>query len=117
MGRAQSSVTPEPLPTEYWIDLMAERLAVQFNPERIVLFGSHARGEDRPDSDVDLLVVLDEVDERHEVAVEMRMAVKDIPVAKDIVVTTTEEIARRGHLIGTVLRPALTDGRNLYVRG
>lgn len=96
---------------------MAARIAAQFHPARIVLFGSHARGDARPDSDVDLLVVLDDVDERHEVAVEMRVAVSDIPVAKDIVVTTSEEIARRGHLVGTVLRPALKDGKNLYVRG
>ena len=95
---------------------MTQRLAAQFNPRRIVLFGSRARGDARPDSDVDLLVVLDEVASKHELAVAMRVAVADVPLAKDIVVTTREEIARRGDLVGTVLRPALKDGRDVYVR-
>jgi hypothetical protein len=43
--------------------------------------------------------------------------VSDMPVAKDIVVTTPEEIRRRGHLVGTVLKPALEGGRTVYARG
>lgn len=95
---------------------MVQRLAEQFRPERIVLFGSRARGTARPDADVDLLVVLDEVDSRHDAAVAMRVALADVPLAKDIVVTTTEEVARRGHLIGTVLKSALEDGLTVYAR-
>ena len=38
----------------------------------------------------------------------------DLP--NDIVVTTPDEIARRGHLIGTVLQPALAEGKVLYAR-
>jgi hypothetical protein len=65
---------------------------------------------------VDLLVILDEVGDQAAAAVDMRRAVADLPVAKDFVVTTREEIARRGHLVGYVLKPALEDGRDLYVR-
>ncbi len=64
---------------------------------------------------MDLLVILDEVGDQA-AAVDMRRAVADLPVAKDFVVTTREEIARRGHLVGYVLKPALEDGRDLYVR-
>ena len=81
-----------------------------------MLFGSRARGDARPDSDVDLLVVLDAVESKHDAAVAMRVALADMPLAKDIVVTTPQEIARRGDLVGTVLRPALREGRQLYVR-
>jgi len=109
--------TPEPAdhpPVQHWIDLMVERLATQFSPEQIVLFGSHARGDADGDSDVDLLVVLPEVENRREAAVDMRRALSDLPVAKDIVVTTPAEIDRRGHLVGSVLRPALREGKVLY---
>ena len=117
--RASAPEPPSRPPVEHWIKLMVERIATQFHPERIVLFGSHARGDARPDSDVDLLVVLDELDEvesNHDVATAMRIAVSDMPVAKDIVVTTPAEMASRGHLVGSVLKPALEDGRTVYAR-
>ena len=46
----------------------------------------------------------------------VKRALADLPVCKDIVVTTPEEITRRGDLIGTVLRPALREGKVLYER-
>jgi superfamily II DNA or RNA helicase/predicted nucleotidyltransferase len=115
-SRAEPPTLPERPPVEHWIDLMVERISTQFHPQRIVLFGSRARGDARPDSDIDLLVVLDEVENAHDVATAMRVAVSDMPVAKDIVVTTPDEIRRSGHLVGTVLKPALEDGRTLYAR-
>ena len=42
---------------------MAHRIAERFSPERIILFGSHARGDARADSDIDLLVLFPEVDD------------------------------------------------------
>jgi uncharacterized protein len=61
-----------------------------------------------------LLVVLPEVANKRQAAVAIRRALADLPVTKDIVVTTPEEIARRGDLVGTVLRPALREGKVLY---
>jgi hypothetical protein len=46
----------------------------------------------------------------------MLRALSDLPVAKDVVVTTPDEIARRGHLVGTVLREALQEGKLLHER-
>ncbi len=86
--RAQPPSAPQRPSIEHWIELMVERIKAQFHPERIVLFGSHARGDARLDSDVDLLVVLDEIENSHDVATAIRVAVSDMPVAKDIVVTT-----------------------------
>ena len=63
---------------------------------------------------VDLLVVMEDVTDKRRAAVEMRRALSDLPVSKDIIVTTPEEIARRGHLVGTVLRAALRDGKVIY---
>ena len=95
---------------------MGKRIAEGFDPERILLFGSRARGDTRDVSDVDLLVVMPDGTDRREAAIEMRGAVGDLPLTKDIVVTTPDHIARRGHVIGTVLRPALREGKVLYQR-
>ena len=95
---------------------MVDRLAGRFNPDRILLFGSRARGDATESSDIDLLVVMPDGTDRRRTAVEMHVALGDLPAAKDIVVTTPAHIARRGHVIGTVLRPALREGRVLYER-
>ncbi len=98
------------------IQAMTERLVRDFDPLRVVLFGSHARGEAGRHSDVDLLVVLSEVEDKRQAAIAMREALADFLVPKDVIVTTPQEIARRGHLVGTVLRPALREGKVLYER-
>lgn len=95
---------------------MVKRIAELFAPERIVLFGSRARGDAKDWSDVDLLVVMPNGTDRRAAAVEMRRSLRGLPVAKDIVVTTPDHIAHRGHVIGTVLRPALREGKVLYER-
>ena len=95
---------------------MVERIVDQFAPDRIVLFGSRARGDAREWSDVDLLVVMPNGTDRREAAVEIGVSVGDLPVSKDIIVTTPVHIEQRGHVIGTVLRPALREGKVLFER-
>ena len=102
--------------TQECIAAMTERIVRGFAPEQVILFGSHARGDAGADSDVDLLVVLDHVDDARKVTVAIRRSLTDFAVAKDIIVTTPEEIRRRGHLVGTILRPALREGTTLYAR-
>ncbi len=96
---------------------MTERIRRRYDPRQIVLFGSRARGTARPDSDVDLLVVLDDIGDRRATAVAIRRMLADLPVSKDVVLTTPGEIERRGGLAGTCLRPALREGRVLHERG
>jgi predicted nucleotidyltransferase len=98
------------------VQTMVERIAARFQPLRIVLFGSRARGEATASSDVDLLVVLPEVANKRHAAVEIRRILGDLPVCKDIVVTTPEEIASRGQVIGGVLWAALREGKVVYER-
>jgi predicted nucleotidyltransferase len=93
-----------------------ERIRRQFDPLRIILFGSWARGQARPDSDLDLLVVLPRVEDKRRAAVEITRALNGLPVREDVVVTTPEEIAARGNIIGHMLRPALREGKVLYER-
>ncbi len=103
-------------PTPAIAEAMTSRIVAQFKPLRVVLFGSLARGDEGPDSDVDLLVVLDEAHDRRRAMVEILCALSDFPASKDVVVTTPEEIARRGTIDGSVLRLALSEGRVLYER-
>jgi len=102
--------------SEEWIEIATGRIARRFDPLRIILFGSRARREDRQGSDVDLLVVLSAVEDKHRAAVEIRRLLADIPLAKDIIVTTPGEIVRRGDIIGSILRPAVREGKVLYER-
>ena len=102
--------------TETIVDTMVNRIIAGFKPLRILLFGSRARGTDNHWSDVDLLVVMEEVADKRRAAVEISRVLSDLPVGKDIVVTTPEEIARRGHLVGSVLRAALREGVVVYER-
>jgi predicted nucleotidyltransferase len=96
---------------------MADRIIRNFHPVRIILFGSHARGNASKHSDVDILVVLQEAADKRKAAIQIRRAIADLPVSKDIIVTTPDEIARRGNLVGTVLRSALREGKVIYERG
>ena len=98
------------------IPLMVKRIVKQFDPERIILFGSQARGDAGPDSDVDLLVVMDVEKDKREAAIAIRTALHDIRIPTDIIVTTPEDFAWRKNIPGTIERPAVQEGKVLYVR-
>jgi predicted nucleotidyltransferase len=98
------------------INAMSEQIAREFSPLQIILFGSRARGQAGAFSDVDFLVVLPSVANKRHKAIEIRRTLSGYPIAKDIIVTTPDEIARRGELVGSVLRSALKEGRVIYER-
>ena len=99
------------------IDEMVRRIAERFSPDRVILFGSHARGDAREDSDVDLLVLFHDVDDPHARAAELYAALigcSELP--KDIVVSTTARFERYRNVVNTVYWPASREGRVLYER-
>ena len=96
---------------------MVRRIVSRFHPEKIILFGSHARGDAGPDSDVDLLVVMPLLGSRLEKQIEIRLALRSIPIPKGIVVTTPEDFQWRKEVPGTIERPAAREGKVLYARG
>ena len=100
--------------SESVISVMVERIVGRFQPSRVLLFGSRARGDASDISDVDLLVVISDVPEKRRTAVEIRRLLGDLGVSKDIVVTTPDEIVNRGHVVGTILHAALRDGNVVY---
>lgn len=99
-----------------WVPAIVARVAERFDPERIVLFGSFARGNAGPDSDIDLLVVFREAVQRRSTAVALRLAIADIPAPVDFVVTDLGEIERRGRIAGPALGAALREGKVVYRR-
>ena len=103
---------------EEWLPAIVGQIVERFDPLKIVVFGSVVRGDATDDSDIDLLVVFDEVEwaEKRDLTVAIRRALARLPVPKDIIVPDVDEIRRRGHLVGPMLRPALEEGRVVYER-
>lgn len=95
---------------------MVRRIVSVCDPERIILFGSHARGVAGPDSDVDFLVVKPLNGDRRHVRLAIRRALSGMGLSKDIVVVTPEEVERYGPFPGTIIRVALREGKVLYER-
>ena len=92
------------------------RLVSRFRPERIIVFGSQARGDATQHSDLDLLVVVPDTTDIRSATRDMYEALDDLSIAKDIVVATLADIERFGNLVGTILQPALRDGVTIYER-
>ncbi len=98
------------------IEEIVRRIVERFDPERIILFGSHARGTARPGSDVDLLVVKQVDGSRRQLATEIDLSLWGLPVPADVIVVTPEEYERDREQIGTIVHAAHAEGRVLYER-
>ena len=98
------------------IEEMVRRIVEQFHPEQVILFGSYARGQAGPDSDVDLLVVMPVVGSKREKSIEIALALHDIRMPKDIIVVTPDMVERQHDVIGTIVYPALKEGKVLYAK-
>lgn len=93
----------------------AKELLIQTaRPDKIILFGSRARGDHRPTSDLDLLVILPHVDDPIEEMARLRLALTNIPMAIDLIVMSRREVEDRANLRGTMLYHALREGRVLH---
>lgn len=93
---------------------IVQRIVDHVHPERIVLFGSHAKGTADRDSDLDLLIVVPDSIPRRECSVRLYRLLAGIGVSKDIVVVHVSDVRRFGDLPGSVLKPALSEGKVLY---
>ncbi|MEK7475442.1 MAG: nucleotidyltransferase domain-containing protein [Candidatus Coatesbacteria bacterium] len=95
---------------------MANRIVERFRPEKIILFGSYARGTAGPDSDADFLVVMPVEGSRRELSVRIATEISGLGLPKDVVVVTPEEVERDRNAVGTLIKPALHEGRVLFER-
>lgn len=97
-------------------ELIAEagrRLADAAPNARIVLFGSHAGGDADPDSDLDLLVIEPDVENRHRESVRLRRALRGLGTAADVIVVGPEHVDEWAGVQGTIIHEALREGRVL----
>lgn len=100
--------------TQAILDDIIRRVVEVAQPVQIILFGSAAHGEMTSDSDVDLLVVKEAQINRgeHEENIYRNFFGLTIPV--DVIVVTTEDIEKYRDKVGTIIRPALREGRTIY---
>ena len=98
------------------LDGLVRRIAERFSPNKIILFGSRARGDASPDSDIDLLVLFSQVANPRQRAAELYASLADSPRPMDIVVSTSSRFERYRNVVNTVYWPASREGKVLYER-
>ncbi len=98
------------------LEEITRRILETTTPERIILFGSHARGEAGPDSDLDLLVIASGVTHPRQESTRIRRALRGLLIPIDVIVATPEQIRQYRNTIGLIYGPALREGKVLYER-
>jgi predicted nucleotidyltransferase len=96
------------------IENMVRRIVEKFHPQKVILFGSHARGTAGPDSDVDLLVVMAVTGSKRKQAVQIDLALADRDLPLDLIVITPEELDKYRDVVGHIVYPVLREGKILY---
>ncbi len=95
------------------LDDIVRRVVEVAAPERIILFGSAARGEMGPHSDVDLLVVV-ETDDTHRLTGDIYGNLFGVGAPVDVIVASPEHVERYRDTHALVIKPALREGRVIY---
>ena len=107
--------------TQALLDRMIRTIVDEVDPEQVILFGSRARGDARPDSDVDLLIIESQPfgpdRSRHEEEARISRALPATQVDRDILVYSRDEIERWRGSLNNVAARALREGRVVYTRG
>ena len=98
------------------LDHITRTIVDRFHPKRIVLFGSHARGEARPESDLDVFVEMETHERPPERAVTVSAVFGLRPWPLDVVVYTPDEVERLRKINGTLLSVIEAEGKLLYER-
>lgn len=95
------------------IDETVRQIVEQFQPLRVILFGSYAYGQPRPESDVDLLIVMETLLKRSEQSLQIRLAI-DYHFGLDLIVHTPDTLARRLELGDFFLQEIISKGEVVY---
>lgn len=101
-------------PTQEQLTELVQRIRDAVHPLRIILFGSAARGEMRPTSDIDVAVVVPEGIDRHQVYELLYPRMVGLGIAVDLIVTTPQQLEAHRATIGLIYRDIIREGRDLY---
>ena len=93
---------------------VVRRVLTVARPDRIILFGSAARGEMTKDSDIDLLIIERPIRNSHDECVVITDAIGDIPLPVDVKIMTPERFEATKNIVGGIAYPAYKHGRVLY---
>ncbi|MEW6286424.1 MAG: nucleotidyltransferase domain-containing protein [Chloroflexota bacterium] len=93
---------------------VTRRIVALANPRRVILFGSAARGQMDKDSDFDLLVVVGKSVHRRQMAQKIYRGLRGVGISVDVIVATEDDLKKYGSKNGTVIKPALQEGRVVY---
>jgi predicted nucleotidyltransferase len=99
------------------INDIVNRIAIKFNPDKIILFGSYAAGNPTNDSDIDLLIIKDTDLPRHKRSFDIQKSLIGSMVPMDILVYTTEEFEKEKNVKDSFLFSAIRTSKILYERG
>jgi predicted nucleotidyltransferase len=91
-----------------------ERIVELSAPQRVILFGSRARGEQRPDSDADLLVIESEVPDQAAEMTRLRRAIRSLRIPVDVLVVSEDKFRYWADTPGNVFYEAAREGQLLY---
>jgi predicted nucleotidyltransferase len=118
MNDSISTVTPigfQPV-TDELLRKVTERIVDALAPERVILFGSYAYGEPTPDSDVDLLIVMETPERSSRRRQAVSRLFRERPFPMDIIVRTPTEMEQALARVDSFIREVLTNGKVLYER-
>lgn len=99
------------------LDMVAKKILSVVQPEKIILFGSFARGEAKEGSDLDIMVIMDSDQPRYKRSVPIRLALKGLLPSKDIVVYTPQEVEEWASASTSLVATVLREGLVLYEKG
>ncbi len=102
--------------SEELLHVIVRRIVETAQPEKVVLFGSRARGDAREDSDYDFLVIKDSTEPPHRREVHLYLALADVHVPIEVVVYTPEEVNDWREVPQAFVTTALREGRVVYER-
>jgi len=102
--------------TEELLQEVVRRILEVGSPQRIVLFGSRARGNARPDSDLDLLIIEETNLPKQERDARYLRALVGLFPKKDVLVWTPQEVRQWENVPNVFVTTALREGRALYAR-
>ncbi len=100
--------------TRRQINAVVQKIVQEFNPEKVILFGSYAYGKPNIDSDVDLLVVMESDERPAKRAIRVVRQLLDVPFPMDVLVRTPQEIKQRLQSNDCFVREIVARGRVLY---